>query len=82
MWIPIGGTRAICGTHARPSAAPGAAAAGFHFQLERESDSKASMEKALFACTMPEEEGTFDSVSAHLLATAANIFGWAGDPTE
>ena len=31
---------------------------------------------------MPEEEGTFDSVSAHLLATAANIFGWAGDPTE
>ena len=35
-----------------------------------------------FAFTMPEEEGTFDSVSAHLLATAANIFGWAGDPTE
>ena len=28
---------------------------------------------------MPEEEGTFDSVSAHLLATAANIFGWAAD---
>ena len=34
------------------------------------------------AFTMPEEEGTFDLVSAHLLATAANIFGWAGDPTE
>ena len=33
--------------------------------------------------TMPEEEGAFDSVSAHLLATAANnIFGWAGDPTK
>ena len=31
---------------------------------------------------MSDEEGTFDSVSAHLLATAANIFGWAGDPTE
>ena len=31
---------------------------------------------------MPEKEGTFDSVSAHLLATAANIFGWAGDQTE
>ena len=30
-----------------------------------------------FAFTMPEEEGAFDSVSAHLLATAANIFGWA-----
>ena len=28
---------------------------------------------------MPEEEGIFDSVSAHLLATAANIFGWAAD---
>ena len=28
---------------------------------------------------MPEEEGTFVSVSAHLLATAANIFGWAAD---
>ena len=35
-----------------------------------------------FAFTMPEEEGTCDSVSAHLLVTAANIFGWAGDPTE
>ena len=35
-----------------------------------------------FAFTMPEEEGAFDSVSAHLLATAANIFGWAGDPTK
>ena len=35
-----------------------------------------------FALTMSEEEGTFDSVSAHLLATAVNIFGWAGDPTE
>ena len=31
---------------------------------------------------MSEEEGTFDSVSAHLLATVANNFGWAGDPTE
>ena len=35
-----------------------------------------------FAFSMSEEEGTFDPVSAHLLATAANIFGWAGDPTE
>ena len=43
-------------------------------------ESKAS--PSSFAFTMPEEEGTFDSVSAHLLATAANIFGWAGDPTE
>ena len=44
----------------------------------------ASRRQALssFAFTMLEEEGTFDSVSAHLLATAANIFGWAGDPTE
>ena len=32
--------------------------------------------------TMSEEEGTLDSVSAFLFATAANIFGWAGDPTE
>ena len=37
---------------------------------------------AAFAMPDWEEEGTFDSVSAHLLATAANIFGWAGDPTE
>ena len=28
---------------------------------------------------MPEEESIFDSVSAHLFATAANIFGWAAD---
>ena len=28
------GKRAIYGTHARPSAAPGAEALGFHFQLE------------------------------------------------
>ena len=32
--FPIWGTRPIYGTHARPSAAPGAAAPGFHFQLE------------------------------------------------
>ena len=31
---------------------------------------------------MWEDEGTFDSVSARLLATAANILGRAGDPTE
>ena len=68
------------GAHARPFAAPGAAALGFHFQLEHarvEGQAPSS-----FAFTMPEEEGTFDSVSAHLLATAASIFGWAGDPTE
>ena len=41
-----------------------------------------SMRESSFAFTMPEEEGAFDSVSAHLLATAANIFGWAGDPTK
>ena len=35
-----------------------------------------------FASTMSKKEGIFDSVSAHLLATAANIFWWAGDPTE
>ena len=35
-----------------------------------------------FAFTMSEEEGTFDSMSAHLLATADNTFGWAGDPAE
>ena len=32
--------------------------------------------------SVSEKEGTLDSVSAHLFATAANIFGWAGDPTE
>ena len=37
---------------------------------------------SLFAFTMLEEEGAFDSVSAYLLAIAANIFGWVGDPTE
>ena len=36
-----------------------------------------------FAFSMSEElDGTFDSVSAHLLAAGANIFGWAGDPSE
>ena len=44
-------------------------------------ESKAS--RSLFATfTMPEKEGTFDWVSAHILATAANTLGWAGDPTE
>ena len=79
MWIPIWGTRAIYGTHARPSTAPGAAAPGFHFQLEH-ARVEGKLRRRLF--TMPEEEGAFDSVSAHLLATAANIFGWAGDPTK
>ena len=31
---------------------------------------------------MPEEEGTFDSASAHLLATAANILGRARVPNR
>ena len=35
-----------------------------------------------FAFTRLEDEGTIDSVSARLLATAANILGIAGDPTE
>ena len=35
-----------------------------------------------FAFTMSEEEGTFDSMLDHLLVTAANIFGWAADPSE
>ena len=45
-------------------------------------ESKAWQAPSPFAFTMPEEERAFDSVSAHLLATAANIFGWAGDPTK
>ena len=70
------------GTHARPSAAPGPAAPGFHFQLEHARFEGMARAPSSFAFTMPEEEGAFDSVSAHLLATAANIFGWAGDPTK
>ena len=65
--------------HSRPSAAPGAAAPEFHFQLEH-ARVEGKPRRRLF--TTPEEEGAFDSVSAHLLATAANIFGWAGDPTK
>ena len=60
----IWGTRAIYGTHARPSTAPGAAAPGFHFQLEH-ARVEGKPRRRLF--TMPEEEGVFDSVSAHLL---------------
>ena len=67
-------------THARPSTAPGAAAPRFHFQLEHARVEGKPRHGRLF--TMPEEEGAFDSVSAHLLATAANIFGWACDPTK
>ena len=63
--------------HAPPSAAPGAAAMGFHFRCWACASRRQA--PSSFAFTMPEEEGTFDSVSAHLLATAANIFGWAAD---
>ena len=53
----------------------------FHFKLVLSMrEPKAS--PSSFAFSMSEEEGIFDSMSAHLLATAANIFGWAGDPTE
>ena len=62
----------------RAPAAPGAAAPGFHFQLEH-----ARVEgKPHRRLPSMEEQGAFDSVSVHLLATAANIFGWAGDPTK
>ena len=47
-----------------------------HARVERK------LRRRLPSITMPEEEGTFDSVSAHLLATAANIFGWAADRTK
>ena len=68
----------------RHSRAPlrGAAALGFHFQLQAMSMRESKAPSSSFVFTMPEEEGTFDQVSGHLLATAANIFGWAGDPTE
>ena len=81
MWILLWGTRATYGTHTRPSAAPGAAAPGFHFQFEH-ARVEGKPRRRLFAFTMQEEEGTFDSVSAHLLATAANIIWRAVGPNR
>ena len=79
MWIPhMGNARNL-----RYSRAPLRGARRGHAGISFSTWACANRRQApsSFAFTMPEEEGTFDSVSAHLLATAANIFRWAGDPT-
>ena len=65
------------GTHARR---PARSRWGFHFQLEHARVEGNVRRRLPSPCRG--KKATFDSLSADLLATAANIFGWAGDPTE
>ena len=82
MWIPHSYR------NARPSAAPGAVSRqmiSFSICIEHARAEGKSVVVCLAAFTMSEEEGIWcHCESAHRLATAANILGWAsaGDPTE
>ena len=77
------GERAQSTVHARPSGAPGTAAGNFIFNLSmRESKAWQTPRPVVVCLHHAGGRRRFDSVSAHLLATAANIFGWAGDPTK